>query len=247
LIICLPPAIEKAGFKAVRPIVEGADVIHASIIQNIVESELVLCDMSALNPNVFFEIGIRTALDKIACMVVDDVTSSVPFDTGILNYHTYKSSLEPWVLEDEVKKLSEHIRSSRGGGPRNPLWKYFGLTEKAELSKDEAGMDAKIDLVNLRLEGMARLLQSEDDRRTGNAGKVYIPFRTYRGLADSDLFNSLRKTIGLAGGALLWGYEESKDKLVINVQGALSDDVIAAIRKRASAEGVKLVIKDVGR
>jgi hypothetical protein len=125
------PAIEKAGFNPIPPKVEGTEVIHAKIIQNIEQSDLILCDMSTLNPNVFFELGIRTAVDKSACMVVDDITTNVPFDIGIVNYHLYNSSLDPWVLAGEIEKLSAHIVAAEKAGGRNPLWRYFGLSSRA--------------------------------------------------------------------------------------------------------------------
>ena len=53
------PAIEKADFKSIKPIAKGSDLIHAEIIKNLNVADLVLCDMSILNPNVFFEYGIR--------------------------------------------------------------------------------------------------------------------------------------------------------------------------------------------
>src|SRR4051794_12711363 len=81
------PAIEKAGFTAIPLSAKGADLIQAEIIKKIEKSDLVLCDMSSLNANVFFEFGIRTAIDKPVCIVKDDKTPKVPFDTSILNYH----------------------------------------------------------------------------------------------------------------------------------------------------------------
>lgn len=59
--------------------------------------------MSLLNPNVFFELGIRTALNKPVCMVTDERTKKIPFDTNIISYHTYNSKLEPWNLENEKR------------------------------------------------------------------------------------------------------------------------------------------------
>lgn len=47
------PAIEKAGLVAIPPIAESADLIYAEIIKNLEQADLVLCDMSTLNPNVF--------------------------------------------------------------------------------------------------------------------------------------------------------------------------------------------------
>lgn len=46
------PAIEKAGFDTVSPKSTGSNLIHADIINNLSNCELVLCDMSILNPNV---------------------------------------------------------------------------------------------------------------------------------------------------------------------------------------------------
>src|ERR1035441_11085965 len=48
------PALEKAGYTPIPPIAKGAELIHAGIIRNIEKADLVLCDMSTLNPNVFF-------------------------------------------------------------------------------------------------------------------------------------------------------------------------------------------------
>ena len=44
------PAIKKAGFVSIPPIAEGADVIHARIIKYLESADLVLCDISTMNP-----------------------------------------------------------------------------------------------------------------------------------------------------------------------------------------------------
>src|SRR3954469_15870026 len=103
------PAVADAGYELVRPVVRGADLIHAEIIKNLEEAELVLCDVSQLNANVFFELGIRTALDRPVAMVKDDKTATYPFDTTMINYHSYDSSLAPWMLQEEIKALAQHL------------------------------------------------------------------------------------------------------------------------------------------
>ena len=142
------PSIEAAGFEPVSPIAYGADLIHAEIIRNLESSELVLCDISCINPNVFFELGIRTAVDKPVALVRDNFTSDIPFDTSIVNFHTYNASLSPWLLPSEVEKLSSHVRESheRSQG-RNPLWRYFGLTTRGAFKPEESPLEAKIDLM----------------------------------------------------------------------------------------------------
>jgi hypothetical protein len=142
------PALEKVGFEPIHPTTTGSDVIHADIIQKLSSCELVLCDMSILNPNVFFEFGIRTALNKAVVLVVDDKTEPIPFDTGIINFHKYNSSLAPWILEEEKKALTEHIRTAYEKiSDYNALWKYFGIAQTGIFKPEDATLGEKIDLL----------------------------------------------------------------------------------------------------
>lgn len=142
------PAIEKAGFTVVKPIMKGADLIHAEIVKQLEEADMLLCDMSRLNANVFFELGIRTALDRPAALVKDDKTAQVPFDTGVINHHTYDSSLAPWKLDEEIQAVSEHLRETgERAEDRNGLWRYFGLTQRGEPAEIENPLEEKVDLV----------------------------------------------------------------------------------------------------
>lgn len=77
------PAIEQAEFTPVPAVAKGSVLIQGDIIERIEKVPLVLCDMSILNPNVFFELGIRTALNKPVCMVKENETPIVPFDNNI--------------------------------------------------------------------------------------------------------------------------------------------------------------------
>jgi hypothetical protein len=106
------PAVKKVGLNPIPPIAKGADIIHAGIIQNLEKADIVLCDMSSLNANVFFELGIRTAIGKPVCVVKDEATPTVPFDMTVVNYLTYASALPPWTLDKEVEKLAAHLKSS---------------------------------------------------------------------------------------------------------------------------------------
>lgn len=156
------PAIEKLSFDLIPPSGRGADLIQAEIIRNLEESDLVLCDMSTLNPNVFFELGIRTALNKPVCMVKDNKTPSVPFDTSIINFHTYNGSLDLWILEDEIEKLRKHLDDSlKRSKNENMLWKYFGFTTVAQEYKQESGIESKVDFLMLLMEAINRNLRPQ--------------------------------------------------------------------------------------
>jgi len=147
------PALMNLGYSVIPPKIEGSNIIHAEIIKNIADSDLVLCNMSILNPNVFFELGIRTALDKPVVLVVDNITNNLPFDTSIINYHKYESSLNAWSINNEINKLTGHIRASLDKiSDKNSLWKYFGVSQYGNFKPDQYSMEDKIDLIMKKLE-----------------------------------------------------------------------------------------------
>lgn len=156
------PAVEKAKMKPVPPIVEGADIIHAEIIKRIETAEFLLCDMSVLNPNVFFELGIRTAVNKPIALVKDDVTLKVPFDTSIINNHTYLSALNAWELDVEIEKLKKHLLKCKEKSPsENALWKYFSLSARAEPLKEDQGLEGKVDFLNSQFEALRQEIRED--------------------------------------------------------------------------------------
>lgn len=145
------PAVEKAGFKVIPPKSQGSNVIQADIIESLSKSDLVLCDMSILNANVFFEFGIRCALNKPIALVVDDKTENIPFDTGNINRHVY-SSFPVWDLEGEIDDLAEHIKTSEEKSKgKNALWKHFGITESAEFKFESPTLEDKVDYIFQRM------------------------------------------------------------------------------------------------
>src|ERR1700733_4224367 len=146
------PALRLAGFTIMPPVTSGAMVIQADIIEKLETADLVLCDLSGLNPNVFFELGVRTSLDRPVVLVKDDRTPVVPFDVASINTYTYKSSTAPWILKNEVPSLVEHIENAMQKNPTdNHLWKIFGLTKRGSPTEPKGGsteerIEAKLDL-----------------------------------------------------------------------------------------------------
>jgi len=195
----LIPAVEKAGLKPIPPKSKGSEVIHGDIVKKIESSDLVLCDMSTLNANVFFELGIRTSLNKPVCLVKDNLTDKVPFDTGIINYHTYLSALNAWELGGEIEKLSAHVQDAiaKSSG-KNSMWKYFGLSVAAEAPVPKGGETDRLEFITLQLESLRKKLDDQEK------SFPYVTDLSYQ----SSLPPSLRRSF-LEG---LWG-EQKRDIL----------------------------------
>jgi len=187
------PAVEQAGLKPIPPKVKGGEVIHAEIIKNLDSQKLVLGDMSTLNANVFYELGIRTAVNKPVCLVKDDVTENVPFDTGIINYHTYASALDGWAVEKERDDLTTHITNTlEKGGDVNAMWKYFGV--KLHAAAMEAGtVGDQLALISRQIEQLRIDVPTQKAGSTSGARVEEVDF--------SDLYGELSQILGgkLAG------------------------------------------------
>lgn len=179
------PAVEAAGFRAIRPVASGSHMIHGEIIKHLSFSDMVLCDLSSHNPNVFFELGVRTSLNKPVALVRDEHTS-LPFDTSGLNTHEYASTLRGWETGSEVSDLTAHIRASaescRGA---NPLWRHFGLTITADKPDPEiTSSDAQLQLMYEAITEMRGELAQARKRDVGAMNPFAAPRVGVRELAD---------------------------------------------------------------
>lgn len=132
------PALQAAGLTVIPPSATGSEMIHAEMIKNLEQADFVFCDLSDHNPNVFFEFGIRTSLDRSVILVWDGLTDRIPFDVNAINTFTYDGSLTPWSLATEIPRLTEFIQGvADSGNPRNAMWQYFGLSGIAGLPVDQ--------------------------------------------------------------------------------------------------------------
>jgi hypothetical protein len=120
------PAVRKAGFQPWPPQAAAATLVHAEFARALRVADLVVADLSGRNPNVFFELGIRTGRDLPVSLICDNRTE-LPFDVRIWNCYRYRLARKAWAVQREVDALAEHIADSatRAEG-RNEFWKHFG-------------------------------------------------------------------------------------------------------------------------
>lgn len=110
--LILSEAIEDAGFAP--QLVSDADdvgIIQKRIIQNLYENPIVVCDVSAKNPNVMFELGMRLAFDRPTIIVKDDKTS-YSFDTSPVEHLAYPRDLRFSKIVEFKESLSEKIKGT---------------------------------------------------------------------------------------------------------------------------------------
>jgi hypothetical protein len=133
-------AAAKAGFEA--KLVSQSDdigVIQARIVQNIYDADIIVCDVSAKNANVMFELGLRLAFDKPAIVLKDDQTS-YSFDTSPIEHLEYPRGLRYNEIvdlkENLAAKLTATLEASKKPNYQSFL-KHFGKFKVTGLETKE--------------------------------------------------------------------------------------------------------------
>ncbi|OAX88948.1 hypothetical protein A7D16_09495 [Xanthomonas nasturtii] len=136
----LAEAIGAAGYHA--RLVSDADsiaVIHGTIVQNIFDDPIVVCDVSSRNPNVMFELGMRLAFDKPVVIVKDEETN-YSFDTGVIEHVPYPKSLHYRAIGVFKEKLRQKIVSTadKAKDPAfSPFLKHFRHISPRKLQNED--------------------------------------------------------------------------------------------------------------
>jgi len=92
------PALEDAGYKVsiVKDLYESRPVID-EIQKSILASDLILCEMSTRNANVFYELGLAHAIGKPAILVSQE--GDIPFDLQHIKTFLYDEKKLGWQNE----------------------------------------------------------------------------------------------------------------------------------------------------
>ncbi len=100
---------ERAGYRVERADDDLAtNIIIQEILEKIIKSDMVICDLSHKNPNVMYELGIRHSLQKPVVLVKDDQTERV-FDTAGIRTFDYDSKARGDKLELDIELLKTTI------------------------------------------------------------------------------------------------------------------------------------------
>ncbi|CAH6845409.1 conserved hypothetical protein [Vibrio chagasii] len=154
-IIC--PAIEAADMVPVRADeTKGTNLIQLDILQKVIDSPIAICDMSAKNPNVFYELGMRQAFDMPTVLLKDEKTIA-PFDINGLRYCQYHTDMRHRNVKLAIENLSQTLvqtyKNRNNKSEINSLVRLLDLARPAELPKaDITAEEKESKLLSLKLD-----------------------------------------------------------------------------------------------
>lgn len=198
----LKPAIVAAGYLPIRADdTIKTDYIVVGIIQKIVESEMVICDFSARNPNVMYELGIRHAFNKPVALIKDRRTDKV-FDIQGLRYVEYDDSLRIDTVQKDISKISGAIQETAGANGKgvNSVVQLAGITAAEIPAKQQVSGETQLILsaigsLERRVDGIENKGRIASRFFTTADEKVTFQDNTTAEL-DDEIFNQTGELIG---------------------------------------------------
>ncbi len=178
----IKPACIAAGLAVVRGAeVKGTNYIAIDILQRILKSDLVVCDLSGKNPNVLYELGIRQAFDLPVVLLKDHRTERV-FDIQGLRTLDYNESLRVDSVNQDQTHIKQAVSATMGleSHEINSLVRLLGVEKATVGVRTEVSPETSLVLGALKdvSQRLAVLEEMSEDRPGKPAGrKRRIPLK----------------------------------------------------------------------
>ncbi len=161
----IAPAATECGYEVVRADMDPRPgMIGSQVINRLIDDDLVIADLTDHNPNVFYELAIRHAVQKPVVQIIQ-VGQRIPFD--VIQSRTIL--LDHTDLDSAAECRAELVRQIRAveDDPTlvdNPISQAIKLKALDQSPDPEERRDAQIlvtlQAVNSRLESLASLVAS---------------------------------------------------------------------------------------
>ena len=136
----IKPAAEAAGLKCIR----ADEIVHAGIIdvpmyEQLLSADIVIADVSTMNPNAFYELGVRHALRPFTTIIVAESELKFPFDVGHSVIRQYKHLGEDIGVTEAQrfeKELTNAIRQILASPQDDsPVYTFLRLTPPTRIEE----------------------------------------------------------------------------------------------------------------
>ena len=152
----LQPTVASFGYDVTRSDeVTKAGAITKEIVTRLGQADLVIADLTNLNPNVFYELGVRHALrGRGTLMILDSLSQEkIPFDLSAYRVINFESNLQGiGKLQDELRKYIETFETDLIGQD-NPVHDWLPALPSDVLASADKSADKVFRIRIKELEG----------------------------------------------------------------------------------------------
>ena len=153
----IKPACINAGYEPHRAdIVAASNYIIIDILRKILDSDMVICDLSGRNPNVLYELGVRQAFN-LPTVLIKDIKTPKIFDIQGLRYTEYNQALRIDEVQKERERIEQSISETAGNTHDiNSMIQLLGvqaapLPHKVELSNETSVILESLKDISVRI------------------------------------------------------------------------------------------------
>jgi hypothetical protein len=111
-IITPAAASRECGFTVKTANRQGSDMIQSTIVNDLIEADLVIADLTEHNPNVMFELGVRMAQEKPVVLMKAEGTGPLFDIDNMLRVFEYSPNLWQTTVEKDMPNLRDFIKGA---------------------------------------------------------------------------------------------------------------------------------------
>ena len=108
----ITPAAKGSQFTVKTANRQGSDLIQSTIINDLIDADLVIADLTEHNPNVMFELGMRMAEDKPVVLIKAQGTGPLFDVDNMLRVFEYNPNLWQTTVEKDMPNLRDFIKGA---------------------------------------------------------------------------------------------------------------------------------------
>lgn len=139
----IKPAVEESQLRCVRADeVQDTGLIDRSMYALLIRADVVIADISTMNPNAIYELGVRHAVKPQSTIIIKaESTSSIPFDLNHDRVFSYKHLGED-IGVDEAKRMQALLKEKlqvilREATVDSPMYEYIHTLSQPSMSNEE--------------------------------------------------------------------------------------------------------------
>lgn len=119
--------------------ISGSSLIDIGMYALLMNSDLVIADITTLNSNAIYELGVRHALRPFSTIIMADEKSKIPFDLNHSRFLTYKEIGES-INEDDINliknTLKDFIKATENKDVDSPFYSFLPYIEPPSIKPE---------------------------------------------------------------------------------------------------------------
>lgn len=149
--------------------IAGSSIIDVGMYALLLNADLVIADITTLNPNAIYELGVRHAVRPFSTIIMAQKSCKIPFDldhSRFLIYEDIGDNLEDADASKIQLQLKEFIKESEKEEPDSPLYTYLPEIKPPIISDEK--YKKIIEAAENKTDTISQLIESSQDDMSNN-------------------------------------------------------------------------------